>query len=85
VGGSPRPLFYVQFCPEVECEIHLMANRKFAHNVTSGCIVEYSLHTGRISKQHIKPGRRNKGCFKKSFTVVFQMLLCGVCYENIST
>jgi hypothetical protein len=25
------------------------------------------------------------GCFKKSFTMVFQMLLCGKCYENIYT
>jgi hypothetical protein len=24
-------------------------------------------------------------CFKKSFTVVFQMLLCGDCYENFRT
>jgi hypothetical protein len=38
--------------------MQLMANRKYAHNVTSGCAVEYSLHTGRISV-HIKPGRRN--------------------------
>jgi protein-arginine kinase activator protein McsA len=24
-------------------------------------------------------------CFKKSFTLVFQMLLCGECYGNIYT
>jgi hypothetical protein len=23
--------------------------------------------------------------FKKSFTIMFQMLLCGVCYENVYT
>jgi hypothetical protein len=27
----------------------------------------------------------NVGCFKKRFTMVFQMLLCGECYENIYT
>jgi hypothetical protein len=27
----------------------------------------------------------NAGCFKKSFTVVFQMFLCGECYENVYT
>jgi hypothetical protein len=26
--------------------------------------------------------RHNIGCFKKRFTVVFQMLLCGDCYEK---
>jgi hypothetical protein len=25
----------------------------------------------------------NAGCFKKGFPVVFQMLLCGECYENV--
>jgi hypothetical protein len=25
------------------------------------------------------------GCLKKPFTVVFQMLLCGECYENVYT
>jgi hypothetical protein len=29
--------------------------------------------------------RNNKGCFKKSFTLMFQMLLCGECYENVYT
>jgi hypothetical protein len=24
----------------------------------------------------------NEGCLKKNFTRVFQMLLCGECYEN---
>jgi hypothetical protein len=27
----------------------------------------------------------NAGCFKKSFTSVFQMLLCGECYGNVYT
>jgi hypothetical protein len=27
----------------------------------------------------------NVECFKKSFTMVFQMLLCGECYENVYT
>jgi hypothetical protein len=27
----------------------------------------------------------NAGCFKKSFTMVFKMLLCGECYENVYT
>jgi hypothetical protein len=27
----------------------------------------------------------NGGCFKRSFTTIFQMLLCGECYENIHT
>jgi hypothetical protein len=27
----------------------------------------------------------NAGCFKNNFTVVFQMLLCGECYENVYT
>jgi hypothetical protein len=27
----------------------------------------------------------NIGYFKKSFTIVFQMLLCGECYENVYT
>jgi hypothetical protein len=27
----------------------------------------------------------NLGCFKKSFTMVFQVLLCGKCYENVYT
>jgi hypothetical protein len=27
----------------------------------------------------------NAGRFKKSFTIVFQMLLCGECYENVYT
>jgi hypothetical protein len=27
----------------------------------------------------------NAGCFKKRPTVVFQMLLCGECYENVYT
>jgi hypothetical protein len=26
----------------------------------------------------------NAGCFKKRFTMAFQMLLCGECYENVS-
>jgi hypothetical protein len=51
------------FCPQDEYGIQLMANRKYAHNVTSGywhsCIVEYNLHTGRISELHIKPGGNN--------------------------
>jgi hypothetical protein len=25
----------------------------------------------------------NAGCFKKSFIIIFQMLLCGECYENV--
>jgi hypothetical protein len=25
----------------------------------------------------------NAECFTKSFTMVFQMLLCGECYENV--
>jgi hypothetical protein len=27
----------------------------------------------------------NARCFKKSFTTVLQMLLCGECYENVYT
>jgi hypothetical protein len=27
----------------------------------------------------------NEEHFKKSFTMVFQMLLCGECYENVCT
>jgi hypothetical protein len=27
----------------------------------------------------------NARCFKSSFSMVFQMLLCGECYENIYT
>jgi hypothetical protein len=27
----------------------------------------------------------NEECFKKSFTIVFQMLLRGECYENVYT
>jgi hypothetical protein len=27
----------------------------------------------------------NTECLKKSFTMVFQMLLCGECYENVYT
>jgi hypothetical protein len=27
----------------------------------------------------------NTGCFKKTFKVVFQMLLCGERYENVYT
>jgi hypothetical protein len=27
----------------------------------------------------------NAGCFKKIFTMVFQMLLCGECHENVYT
>jgi hypothetical protein len=28
---------------------------------------------------------RNAGCFKKGFTMLFKMLLCGECYENVYT
>jgi hypothetical protein len=27
----------------------------------------------------------NAGCFKNSFTMAFQMLLCGECYESVYT
>jgi hypothetical protein len=27
----------------------------------------------------------NAGCFKRSFTMVFKILLCGECYENVYT
>jgi hypothetical protein len=27
----------------------------------------------------------NAACFKKSFIMLFQMLLCGECYENVYT
>jgi hypothetical protein len=27
----------------------------------------------------------NEGCFKKSCTVIFKMLLCGECYGNVYT
>jgi hypothetical protein len=32
-----------------------------------------------------EPRPVNTGCFKKSSIIVFQMLLCGECYENIYT
>jgi hypothetical protein len=27
----------------------------------------------------------NAGCLKKRFTMIFQMLLCGECFENVYT
>jgi hypothetical protein len=46
-----------------------------------------------VAKHRVLPGwlrfnatsTGNAGCFKKCFTMVFQMLLCGECYENVQT
>jgi hypothetical protein len=31
------------------------------------------------------PLLQNTGCFKNNFTIVFEMLLCGECYEDVYT
>jgi hypothetical protein len=80
---------FIGFCPSIQAEI-------LAHNTaiiqTAGAEVaqgtndmKFTTRT-KISQQRAQTGiHDNTGCFKKSFRMVFQMLLCIECYENVYT
>jgi hypothetical protein len=38
-----------------------------------------------VSREHQVQVLANTGCLEKSFSVVFLVLLCGECYENVYT
>jgi hypothetical protein len=53
----------------------------------SGFLFQWELPVGQEKRKHIcciKPGVKYR-VFKKKLYNVFQMLLCGECYENVYT
>jgi hypothetical protein len=62
-------------------EDNVNSNIRLVYICSICCVEDQSI----ISRSLMQRVKINTGCFKKSFTMVFQMLLCGECYKNVYT